>query len=147
MPLDRFIIPLSDVTPTDAELECGLMWLLQRPEAERHIAFPAVPNIKMFFDRLDKRMRFAGWANLSNQLRRNRQFKFSDGQVLTCGPMRPHVHARPNGACLLVWGDSAKADRVEARLGPVGAICVLPYTAPAIATWATANGPTHVACS
>lgn len=147
MSVQRFIIPLSAATPTDAELQCALMWLLQRPEADRHIAFPTVQNIKMFFDRLEKSMGFSGWAQFCDQMRRNRKFTFSDGQILTCAPLKPWVQASPNGACLLAWGDTKQAHDVEKRLGPVGAICVLPYTAPGIATWINANGPTPVNCS
>jgi len=52
---------------------------------------------------------------------------------------------RRSRRCLLLWGDTAKAHAVEARLGSVGAICVTPFGS-TLDGWIAVNGPTPVNC-
>lgn len=139
MALDRFFVPIADAQPSDDELKCGFLWLLSRPEAERHIAVPHVAQRRAILTKIET------WIPaIGRPLRKSGLVNFQDGR-LTISTMHPYVQATANGACLLLWGDADQAEAVEARLGSVGAICVAPF-GPTLDNWIEANGPTPVNC-
>jgi hypothetical protein len=147
VPLDRFYVSASDVTSTDDDLVCGFLWLLWRPETELHIAFPRTDQLDMALTRLKAKV--AGVASLGaivDQLKRSGVVALENDRRLTAHSLKPRCYARPNGACLLVWGDSKQAAVVEAALGPVGAIAVLPWGAAEADAWIASSGAKQVNC-
>lgn len=140
MALERYIVPISGAQPTNDEIKCGLVWLLSRSESDLHIAVPDAQTRATLFGII------ATWdPGIAKALRTNGIIKFTNAR-LTISTFQPYVQATPNGACLLVWGDTGQAQAVEKRLGSIGAICVIPYSN-TLSGWIASNGPDEVDCA
>jgi hypothetical protein len=131
---------------TDDDLVCAFRWLLWRPEQELHLAAPSVSALDNALIKLGAKLANSPEIAVIDQLKRSRSASLPDGRRLTGGSLRPRSLARPNGACCLIWGDSAQAVTVEKALGAVGAICVLPWVNQDLATWVAGNGAAKVNC-
>lgn len=144
MALDRFYIPVAGSVSKQEALSCGFSWLLGRPETNLHIAFH---KLDILVDVLSEMASMYPRArSVFDTLKKDRVFTFPDGKRLTCAPWRPAVQATPNGACLVIWAGLDELAAVEAKLGPVGTICAMPWGLHEIQNWIDAHTATPVDC-
>ena len=143
--LERFYIPVEGAVDKRAALKCAFTWLLDRGENDLHIAFHRADIMADVLDEMAKMLPNAG--NWFTQLKKDRQFTFTDGKRLTCAPWRPWVQAIPNGACLVIWAGLDELAAVETKLGSVGAVCATPWGLHEIQPWIDANVVPPVDCA
>ena len=147
MALSREYVEASVPTATDDDLACAFSWLLFRSEQELHLAAPRVQQLDLALTGLKAKFASAPpIVAIIDGLKKTRSVTLADERRLTAASLHPRCQARPNGACLLVWGDSKQANTVEQTLGPVGSICVLPWANHDLVGWVTANSVPKVNC-